>query len=86
MTHIYPNNTKRKYVHEPGFTIFTNLLLDFISLILYIYIYIKLIGANNPVSNETKKIIEQNNFVNNSLHIIGQQLDRIEKKVEKPTS
>ena len=39
-THICPNNTKRKYVHEPGFTIFTNLLLDFISLILYIYIYI----------------------------------------------
>ena len=32
-----------------------------------------------------KKIIEQNNFVNNSLHIIGQQLDRIEEKVEKIT-
>ena len=32
-----------------------------------------------------KKIIEQNNFVNNSLHIIGQQLDRIEEKVEKLT-
>ena len=25
-------------------------------------------------------------IVNNSLHIIGQQLDRIEEKVEKPTS
>ena len=33
-----------------------------------------------------KKIIEQNNFVNNSLHIIGQQLDCIEEKVGKPTS
>ena len=33
-----------------------------------------------------KKIIEQNNFINNSLHIIGQQLDQIEEKIEKPTS
>ena len=48
--------------------------------------FAKLIDANNPVSNETKKIIEQNNFVNNSLHIIGQQLDHIEEKVGKPTS
>ncbi|KAL4610867.1 hypothetical protein ACB092_08G083300 [Castanea dentata] len=33
------------------------------------------------------RIIEQNNFTNTSLHIIGQQLDRIEEKfVEKPTS
>ena len=34
-------------------------------------------------------IIEQNNFTNESLHIIGQQLDRIEEKidlVEKPAS
>jgi hypothetical protein len=29
---------------------------------------------------ETKKIIEQNNFVNQSLHIIGQQLDCIDEK------
>jgi hypothetical protein len=28
---------------------------------------------------ETKKIIEQNNFVNKSFHTIGQQLDRIEE-------
>ena len=34
---------------------------------------------------QKKKIIEQNNFVNNSLHVIGQQLDRIEEKVEKLT-
>ena len=33
-----------------------------------------------------KKIIEQKIFVNNSLYIIGQQLDRIEEKVEKPIS
>ena len=34
-------HTKRKYVHEPGFTIFTNLILDLISLTyIYIYIYI----------------------------------------------
>ena len=46
----------------------------------------ELIDANNPDSNETKKIIEQKNFVNNSLHIICHQLDRIEEKVEKPTS
>jgi hypothetical protein len=29
---------------------------------------------------KNKKIIEQNNFVNQSLHTIGQQLDRIEEK------
>ena len=44
----------------------------------------EVIDANTPISTETKKIIEQNNFVNNSLHIIGQQLDRIEEKaIEK---
>ena len=38
-------------------------------------------------------IIEQNNFTNESLHVIGQQLDRIEEKIvertvyfEKPAS
>ena len=46
----------------------------------------KIIDANTPISTETKKIIEQSNFVNNSLHIIGQQLDQIEEKIEKPTS
>ena len=46
----------------------------------------EIIDANTPISIETKKIIEQNNFVNNSLHIIDQQLDRIEEKIEKPTS
>jgi hypothetical protein len=34
---------------------------------------------------ENRKIIEQNNFVNQSLHMIGQQLDRIEEKIF-PTS
>ena len=29
-------------------------------------------------------IIEQNNFTNESLHVIGQQLDRIEEIIEKP--
>ena len=43
----------------------------------------EVIDANTPISTETKKIIEQNNFVNNSLHIISQQLDRIEEKVQK---
>jgi hypothetical protein len=33
---------------------------------------------------ENKKITKQNNFVNQSLHFIGQQLDRIEEKI--PTS
>ena len=46
----------------------------------------KIIDVNTPISTKTKKIIEQNNFVNNSLHIIGQQLNRIEEKIEKPTS
>jgi hypothetical protein len=35
---------------------------------------------------ETRKIIEQNNFVNQSLHTIGQQLDRIEEKVSPSAS
>ena len=43
----------------------------------------KITDADTPIL----KIIEQNNFTNNSLHIIGQQLDRIEEKnVEKPAS
>ena len=46
----------------------------------------KIIDVNTPISTKTKKIIEQNNFVNNSLHIIGQQLNHIEEKIEKPTS
>ena len=46
----------------------------------------EIIDANTPISTETKKIIEQSNFVNNSLHIIGQQLGQIEEKIEKPTS
>ena len=31
-------------------------------------------------------IIEQNNFTNESLHIIGQQLDRIEEKIIERTA
>jgi hypothetical protein len=39
-------------------------------------------SKNDPTHSETRKIIEQNNFSNQSLHIIGQQLDRIEEKIE----
>jgi hypothetical protein len=35
--------------------------------------------------DETRKRIEQNNFVNQSLHTIGQQLDRIEDKISPTT-
>ena len=45
----------------------------------------KIADDQTPITS----IIEQNNFTNESLHIIGQQLDRIEEKidlVEKPTS
>ena len=35
----------------------------------------------NKKKKKKKKIIEQNNFFNNSMHIIGQQLDRIEENV-----
>ena len=41
----------------------------------------------NIVDDQTLiiSLIEQNNFTNESLHIIGQQLDRIEEKIdEKP--
>ena len=31
-------------------------------------------------------LIEQNNFTNESLHIIGQQLDRIEEKIDEKTA
>jgi hypothetical protein len=37
--------------------------------------------STTDVSSESRKIIEQNNFVNQSLHTIGQQLDRIEEKI-----
>jgi hypothetical protein len=40
----------------------------------------------NDVPRESRKIIEQNNFVNQSLHTIGQQLDRIEEKLISPSS
>jgi hypothetical protein len=35
---------------------------------------------------ETRKIIEQNNFVNQSLHTIGQELNRIEEKISPSVS
>jgi hypothetical protein len=44
-----------------------------------------LFKSTTDVSSESRKIIEQNNFVNQSLHTIGQQLDRIEEKIS-PTS
>ena len=39
------------------------------------------------VDDQTPSIslIEQNNFANESLHIIGQQLDRIEEKIDEQT-
>jgi hypothetical protein len=39
-----------------------------------------------PVYSKTKKIIEQNNFVNQSPHTIGQQLDRIEENIDAHVS
>ena len=45
----------------------------------------EIIDVNTPISTR-KKIIEQNNFVNNSLHIISQQLDHIEEKIKKTAS
>ena len=41
--------------------------------------------STSDVPPENRKIIEQNNFVNQSLHTIGQQLDCIEEKI-CPTS
>ena len=37
--------------------------------------------SNPPINS----IIEQNNFTNESLHVIGQQLDRIEEKIIEKT-
>jgi hypothetical protein len=37
--------------------------------------------STNDIHHENRKIIEQNNFVNQSLYTIGQQLDRIEEKI-----
>jgi hypothetical protein len=42
--------------------------------------------STTDVSHESGMIIEQNNFVNQSLHTIGQQLDRIEEKLISPSS
>ncbi|KAF5449178.1 hypothetical protein F2P56_029655, partial [Juglans regia] len=38
----------------------------------------------DKILKETKKIISQNNFANLALQTIGEQLDRIEEKMEKP--
>jgi len=43
-------------------------------------------SKNDPAHSETRKIIEQNNFANQSLHIIGQQLDRIEEKIDSSSA
>jgi hypothetical protein len=42
--------------------------------------------STNDVPRESMKIIEQNNFVNQSLHTIEQQLDLIEEKMISPSS
>jgi hypothetical protein len=41
--------------------------------------------STTDVSPENRMIIEQNNFINQSLHTIGQQLDRIEEKLISPS-
>ena len=41
----------------------------------------KIADAETPITS----IIEQNNFTNESLHVIGQQLDRIEEKIVEKT-
>jgi hypothetical protein len=41
--------------------------------------------STNDVPCKSRKIIEQNNFVNQSLHTIGQQLDHIEEKLISPS-
>jgi hypothetical protein len=45
-----------------------------------------LFKSTTNVPPESWKIIEQNNFVNQSLHTIRQQLVRIEEKIIYPTS
>jgi predicted metal-dependent hydrolase len=42
------------------------------------------VSKNDTTHTKTRKIIEQNNFANQSLHIIGQRLDRIEEKIDSP--
>jgi hypothetical protein len=41
--------------------------------------------STNDIPCKSRKIIEQNNFVNQSLHTIRQQLDRIEEKLISPS-
>ena len=41
----------------------------------------KIVDDQTPITS----IIEQNNFTNESLHVIGQQLDRIEEKIVERT-
>ena len=41
----------------------------------------KIADVQTPITS----IIEQNNFANESLHVIGQQLDRIEEKIVEKT-
>ena len=62
-------------------------MLNLLSYPLYIYIYIYVVASpfQQPTSEEVvvSKVIAQNNYTNQCLHVIGKQLDRMEEKVEK---
>ena len=83
------NVVKKKFVKEDKFVVNSShppletILIDCKG------IYMKAYPFKKPVDNcpgENRMIIEQNNFVNQSLHTIGQQLDRIKEKFSTPSS
>jgi hypothetical protein len=82
------NVVKKKFVKEDKSVVkasyppLENILIDVNGVSVKAYPFKK---PDDDCPDESRMIIEQNNFVNQSLHTIGQQLDRIEEKFSFPT-
>ena len=73
---VKSNKTIVKSTHPPRETILITTKKDEVKAFLF-----KIADDQTPIVS----LIEQNNFINESLHIIGQQLDRIEEKIVEKT-
>ena len=73
---VKSNKTIVKSTHPPRETILITTKKDEVKAFLF-----KIADDQTPIVS----LIEQNSFINESLHIIGQQLDRIEEKIVEKT-
>ena len=73
---VKSNKTIVKSTHPPRETILITTKKDEVKAFPF-----KIADDQTPIVS----LIEQNNFINESLHIIGQQLDRIEEKIVEKT-